>query len=104
MNTYTKSRLRSGHNYWRLINGDRKQQIAFLQLQPGSSLSESIAAGKAENLHVVGGTADISVGNYSLRYHSGESVDMAPAQEHKISNPGPGLLKMYLTYKKGGRR
>ncbi|HEX7758225.1 MAG TPA: mannose-1-phosphate guanylyltransferase/mannose-6-phosphate isomerase [Caulobacteraceae bacterium] len=76
------------------IDRGERFQVKRITVNPGQKLSLQKHAHRAEHWVVVDGVADVRVGEVEQRLKENESVYIPIGAVHRLSNPGPGPLRL----------
>lgn len=69
-------------------------QVKTLTVKPGAALSLQYHHHRAEHWTVVAGEAEVTRGEKRFRLRTGESIDIAVRQPHRLANPGTELVQI----------
>jgi mannose-1-phosphate guanylyltransferase/mannose-6-phosphate isomerase len=71
-----------------------RHQVKRIMVKPGASLSLQLHHHRAEHWVVVAGTAEVTVGDRTVRLHENESTYIPLGEKHRLRNPGTVPLEI----------
>jgi len=76
------------------VHGNRAQSLAEAEIPPGFTTTLHRHTRTEELYHVIDGAGQMTLGEESFEVRTGDTVCIAPGMPHRISNPGPGVLRI----------
>lgn len=76
-------------------------KVKRIEVSPGKRLSYQRHAQRAEHWYVVRGTAKVTLNGVEILVNSGEAVDIAREDAHRVENPSPDEPLVFVEVQTG---
>ena len=83
-----------------LDEGDN-YKVKRIEVLPGKRLSYQRHSRRAEHWYVVSGTAKVTLNGVEILVKTGEAVDIAREDAHRVENPGDAELLVFIETQTG---